>query len=711
MADLSLMNGDVKVIDHFWNEQTSVVLASRDGILFIPYIGPSLCDEDEFDDFRIDASFFSRGVVGGGLDLEVTPALLPLPAQGWTGTPGLEIVRDGQRLALDLRLTETTWDRGIDETCCVLVDTENNISVEMLLALRESNVFTIDMTVKNLSDSAVEITTAHLNIPVGEQAAEVLTLGGRHAMEAVQQRTPWERSRISIENRTGRTSHEQLGVAFVGTTGFSEQQGEVWGLHLAWSGNFHIMCDGVTETRKTVQLGELLQSREVVVQPRETYKAPTAIVSYSAAGLSLCSQNFHEHIRSSQPSIQRPVVLNTWEAVYFNHDLATLKSLATAAVEVGIERFVLDDGWFTGRRNDTAGLGDWDVDATVWPDGLEPIISHVRSLGMDFGLWFEPEMVNPNSDLFRAHPEWALDGTLTHPILGRHQLVLNLARADVREYLFQKIDALLSQYDIAYVKWDHNRPLIGGASHQQTQGFYSLLDKLNEHHPAVQFESCASGGGRIDAGVATRVNRFWASDSIDALDRLEIQKGLSTFMPIEMLGSHIGSPTCHTTGRKHAMSFRATTALFGWLGVEWNLLTLNDREKENLRSAIEFYKENRDFLHSERFVRVDHPDSSIDIRGVHSSNGSGLFSITRLHSGPSNHSAPLRFPMLKDAGELFVDVIHLGRPHWALHRELPEWIVNTPETMSGTMLANVGLPMPSLMPESSFLIRFSQVVY
>jgi alpha-galactosidase len=377
---------------------------------------------------------------------------------------------------------------------------------------------------------------------------------------------------------------------------------------------------------------------------------------------------------------------------------------------VGIERFVLDDGWFTGRRNDTAGLGDWDVDTTVWPDGLGPIISHVRSLGMDFGLWFEPEMVNPNSDLYRAHPEWALDGTLTHPILGRNQLVLNLARADVREYLFQKIDALLTSYEIAYVKWDHNRPLIGGASHQQTLGFYALLDKLNQHHPEVQFESCASGGGRIDAGVATRVNRFWASDSIDALDRLEIQKGLSTFMPIEMLGSHIGSPTCHTTGRKHALSFRATTALFGWLGVEWNLLTLNDREKENLRSAIDFYKENRDFLHSEKFVRVDHPDSSIDVRGVHASNGAGLFSITRLHSGPSNHSAPLRFPMLKDAGELFVEVLHLGRPRWALHRELPKWITHTPETMSGSMLANVGLPMPSLMPESSFLIRFSQVV-
>jgi alpha-galactosidase len=708
---MNRMSGAIRVIDHLWNEHTSVIVATRDDILFIPYIGPSLCTADEFDDFRIDPMFFARGIVGGGLDIEVTPALIALPSQGWTGAPGLEVSRDGRALPLDLRVTETSWDKGIDELFCVLADATHGVCAEVLLSVKESNVFTIDATVKNLTDGTLEVSATHFNVPVGGHAAEVMTLGGRHAMEAVQQRTPWGRSRIAIENRTGRTSHEQLGVIFAGTAGFTEQTGEVWGIHLAWSGNFRIMCDGVTETRKTIQIGELLQPHEVHLAPYESFTFPRVVVSYSPSGLSGCSQNFHEYVRSMQPRIKRPVVLNTWEAVYFNHDLATLKSLATAAADVGIERFVLDDGWFNGRRNDTAGLGDWTIDTSVWPDGLSPIVSHVRSLGMDFGLWFEPEMVNPDSDLYRAHPEWALDGSLTRPILGRNQLVLDLSRSDVREYLFHSIDALLSSYEIAYVKWDHNRPLIGGASHQQTLGFYALLDQLTQQHPTVQFESCASGGGRIDAGVAQRVNRFWASDSIDALDRLEIQKGLSTFMPIEMLGSHIGSPTCHTTGRKHALSFRATTALFGWLGVEWNLLTLTDKEKDGLRSAIEFYKEQRDFLHSESFVRVDHPDSSIDIRGVYSPDAEGLFAVTRLHSGPSNHSAPLQFPMFRDAGELTVEVIHLGTPRWALHRSLPQWVTQSPSTMSGAMLANVGLPMPSLLPESSFLIRFSPVVH
>ena len=702
------MSSDIRVIDHLWNETTSVVVAARNGIVFIPYIGPSLCTADEYDTFRIDTAFLSRGVVGGGLDLEITPALVPLPSQGWAGTPGLEVWSDGRILPLDLRLQETSWDREIDETCCILHDALNNISVEVILSLKESNVFTVALSVQNTTNSVLNIICAHISIPVGSHASEVLTLGGRHAMEAVQQRTTWERSRISIENRTGRTSHEQLGVVFVGTPGYSEQHGDVWGMHLAWSGNFHITCDSITDTRKTVQLGELLQPSEVIVPPGDKYSAPTVIVSYSSQGLSRCSQNFHEYLRDQQTYIHRPVVLNTWEAVYFNHDLATLTELATAAADVGVERFVLDDGWFHGRRNDTAGLGDWWVDESVWPQGLEPLISHVTSLGMDFGLWFEPEMVNPNSDLYRTHPEWALDGTIANPILGRHQLVLDMSRPDVRDYLFNKIDSLLSAYDIAYVKWDHNRPLVGGASHQQTHGFYALLERLTNKHPGVQFESCASGGGRIDMGVAQWVQRFWASDSIDALDRLEIQKGLTTFIPPEMLGSHIGSPTCHTTGRKHALSFRAATALFGWLGVEWNLLTLSDKEKNGLRSAIEFYKSQRDFIHSHQFVRLDHPDSTIDIRGVHSDT-EGIFAVSRLRSGPSNHSAPLRFPMFSHTDAVKVSVVQLGTPRWALHRELPQWVSDSPTVASGSMLAHAGLPMPSLLPESSFLLRIEKV--
>ncbi len=211
-------------------------------------------------------------------------------------------------------------------------------------------------------------------------------------------------------------------------------------------------------------------------------------------------------------------------------------------------------------------------------------------------------------------------------------------------------------------------------------------------------------------GVAQWAERFWASDSIDALDRLEIQKGLTTFIPPDMLGSHIGSPTCHTTGRKHALSFRAATALFGWLGVEWNLLNLTEREEQQLAHVIDFYKQHRSLIHRGDFIRVDHPDSTIDIRGVMSANREqGIFSVSRLRSGPSNHSAPLRLPV-NAASAYTVSLVHLGSPRWALHRELPDWATQKEFTVSGAVLANIGLPMPALLPESSFILEVGPVI-
>ena len=697
------MGGEIDIVGHLHNDNVSVVFATLNEVLFIAHLGRPLGDEE------LDPSLFSRGVVGGGLDAEVVAGIIPLPSQGWMGVPGLEVSRDGDRLPLDLRFVDVLRAEPLTQLVFSLEDWIHEISVIVKVRLHSSGVVQFSTRVINNYFERVSINSVHTCLPIGGHANEILTLGGRHAMEAVQQRSVWGRTKQILENRSGRTSHEQLGVVFAGTPGFTEQTGDVWGVHVAWSGNFRIMCDGVSETLKTIHAGELLHPDEIVLDNWEEYEAPDVVVSYSSGGLAKVSQQFHQYMRSFRASSPKPVVLNTWEAVYFNHDLDTLKNLATVAARVGIERFVLDDGWFHARRNDTAGLGDWWVDESVWPQGLEPLISHVTALGMDFGLWFEPEMVNPNSNLYRSHPEWVLDGSLDNPLLGRHQLVLDMAQEDLREYLFEKIDLLLRTYDIAYVKWDHNRPLVAGATHHQTRGFYELLSSLKFAHPSVQFESCASGGGRIDMGVAKWAERFWASDSIDALDRLEIQKGLTTFIPPDMLGSHIGSPTCHTTGRKHALSFRAATALFGWLGVEWNLLNLTEREEQQLTSVIEFYKQRRSLIHGGNFIRVDHADSTIDVRGVMSQKqDEGIFSVSRLRSGPSNHSAPLRLPV-NTSHSYTVSLVHLGSPRWALHRELPEWVNQKEITVSGAVLANVGLPMPALLPESSFILEVGPV--
>jgi len=690
---------------------TSLVVQLTDDMPFISHFGSDLGEPGEFGELEIDGRVFSRGVMGGGLDSDVTCGIVTEPRCGWMGRPGL-LVRRQDEASLTPRFEfQVGSGGGTSNECHVsLFDPTNDIALTVQWKMETSGVVSIRATLTNDSDEPLIVDGMRLSFPISDRAQEIITLGGRHAMEAVEHRSQWIRNIHTVENRTGRTSHENLGVIFVGTDGFREQSGEVWGIHLAWSGNYEIVCDGVTHGMRSIHIGELLTPGEVVLQPGESYSPPHVLLAHSTSGLNAVSQKFHRELRRTQrKNISRPVILNTWEAVYFNHDLATLKDLATQAARVGVERFVLDDGWFHGRRSDTTGLGDWWVDETIWPDGLTPLIEHVTSLGMDFGLWFEPEMVNPNSQLFRSHPDWALGGLEETPLLGRNQLVLDLANEDVRDYLVSRISAVLSSHDISYVKWDHNRPLVGGSAHAQTCGFYSVIKTLTQQFPTVQFESCASGGGRIDFAVGKYVDRFWASDSIDALDRIAIQRGLSLFMPPEMLGSHIGAPVCHTTGRSHALSFRASTALFGWLGVEWNLLTLNDRERDGLTKAIGTYKIFRDLIHTGDVFRGDHPDPSVYVNGVIAIDKTeALLSVSRLSSSHSNYTASVTMQGLDADTRYDIQVLPMGTPRWALHREAPAWLSDG-IVLTGRQIASLGLHMPALLPESTLLLHLSKV--
>jgi alpha-galactosidase len=460
-------------------------------------------------------------------------------------------------------------------------------------------------------------------------------------------------------------------------------------------------------------VGEKLVSGEIALQSKTTYSSPTIYAVYSSDGLSTASQHFHEFVRSRlrHKNMSRPVTLNTWEAVYFDHNIETLTKLADAAAHVGVERFVLDDGWFSGRRNDTAGLGDWTVDSSVWPKGLTPLISHVKSLGMEFGIWCEPEMVNPDSDLYRQHPDWVLHNGSSFPITGRNQLVLDLSRPEVREYLFECISQLLDAHDISYVKWDHNRDLVASHAHQQTLGTYELLGRLNQTHPQVQFESCASGGGRVDFGILPFVDRFWTSDSIDPLDRILIQRGAQRLMPPEVLGTHIGSPISHITRRSHSLTFRASTALFGWLGIEWNLLDASPHERDRLAFVVAQYKELRTLLHTGAAFRADHPDTNIMVHGVSAHDQSqSLVSVTRLANGPSSHVDPIRIQHLADDSSFVVKPLHLGTPTYAPHRKLPQWIDDGSITMTGRQLREIGVTCPPLLPASTFLIQIHKVM-
>ena len=480
-----------------------------------------------------------------------------------------------------------------------------------------------------------------------------------------------------------------------------------------------VWIERLTDGRGDVQAGVALSPGETVVQSGGSFTSPWLYGTWTDRGLNGASAAFHSYVRSrpNHPSTQRPVTLNTWEAVYFNHDSEKLFALATAAAEVGIERFVLDDGWFMHRRSDNAGLGDWYVDPAVYPDGLTPLISHVRGLGMEFGLWFEPEMVNPDSDLFRAHPDWALNTDGYDAPLSRDQLVLDLSNDDVYAYLLARIDAILRENDISYVKWDFNRDILqashdGRASaYTQTRAMYRLFAELNGRHPEVEFESCSSGGGRADYAITEFTKRVWTSDCIDALERQRIQRSFSYFFPPELMGAHIGPSPAHTTGRRHTVAFRAATALFGHLGVEWDVSTITDTDREQLRSIIATHKELRSLLHNGRSVRADSSDPATYVHGVVSNDRrDAIFAYVQLTTSATSVPHPLRFVGLDtDTQYRFTEVKLTGSaPQYGPMKHLPEWMDGS-LVLSGAVAMSIGLTMPVCNPESAVLVRVQAV--
>ncbi|HEX9259599.1 MAG TPA: alpha-galactosidase, partial [Acidimicrobiales bacterium] len=461
-----------------------------------------------------------------------------------------------------------------------------------------------------------------------------------------------------------------------------------------------------------VHAGELLWPGELVLPPGGSYKTPP-VLGVHGVGLLEASRAFHRHLRDrpQHPRSPRKVLVNTWEAVYFDHDRATLFRLAEAAARVGAERFVLDDGWFVGRRHDRAGLGDWEVDETVHPGGLAPLIDHVHSLGMDFGLWVEPEMVSPDSDLYRTHPGWVLHDDRYPPVLARQQLVLDLARDEVRTHLLARLDALLSENDIAYLKWDMNRDLVQGThegragTHAQTTAVYALLDELRTRHPGVEIESCASGGGRIDLGILARADRVWASDCNDALERQRIQRGMSLLVPPELMGSHIGPRRAHTTGRQHPLAFRAATAMFGHLGIEWSLLEASDAELEGLAALVTLHKQLRPLLHAGDVLRVDTPEPALLVHGVASpERDEAVVAAVALDTFAAAVPPALRIPGLAPERPYAVAHLSLAREALGLQRQLPAWLP-TGVTLTGRQLAAHGVALPVLSPASAILVR------
>lgn len=647
------------------------------------------------------------------IDVPFRLGLVPTWGDGWSGRPALQVWRDGAladraRTPVLTQQTDAEYsasDDGDQSLHVELEDQQAGLRVCVSLALSPEGVLRMRLEVSNQADVPLGVARAAAVLPIPARASELLDFSGVWGRERRPIRRPLEHGVHSREGRHGRGGHDSAFLLAAGTPAFGFEGGEVWALHEAWSGDTELWAESSSLGVQVLGAGELPAPGEIVLAPGETYTAPWTIAVYSAVGLGGVPDRVHPWVRSwSTAARTRPVTLNTWEAVYFDQSLERLEPLIDAASAVGVERFVLDDGWFHGRRDDRRALGDWTVDEDVWPDGLGPLIDRVHAGGMEFGLWVEPEMVSLDSDLARAHPDWARgrDGATE----WRYQRVLDLGIPEAFAHVYARLHALLTQYPIAYLKWDHNRDLLQGSAHRQTAAVYALMDRLRAAHPDVEIESCASGGARIDLGILRRVDRVWPSDTNDPLDRQGVHAATSLLVPPEYLGAHLGDARAHLTGRSSDLSFRMATALFGSAGIEWNLAAASEEDRAAVAEWIAAYRRLRPLLHEGRVVRAEVTDPALSVHGVVAGDGGrAVFCVAALGAPRAGLPPTVRLPGLRRDAAYRVDLLTLGGPARVIQDAPPPWVEAGSVRLRGGLLAEIGLPMPLLQPQQALLLE------
>ena len=658
------------------------------------------------EDLSVLAAATQADVTGGMLDENPDLSLCPEAAHSFPGQPGLVASQaDGTPLLpqfsfADARQTETE----LHITC---TDKANGLTYGARFTI-DPATDVIAMTAHLNSDAPLRLHwLAAPVLPAPHSSDEMIDFSGRWCGEFQCNHTPWSAGIRLRENRTGRTGHEHFPALIVPCRGATNTHGAAYGFHYGWSGGHRMIAEELPDGRRQIQFGHATATDTTPATRFET--APLYAV-FSSNGLNGCATAFQRHLRDrivtwAKPNTPRPVHYNCWEAVYFDHDMAELKDIASRAADLGAERFVLDDGWFGRRDDDTTSLGDWTVDPHKYPGGLEPLIAQVRSAGMSFGIWFEPEMVNPDSDLYRAHPDWVLGDA--DQVLGRQQKVLNMALPAVRNHLYGHIAALLNAHDIDYIKWDHNRVLPSPQA-AQTRGTYALLDQLRADFPQVEIESCASGGGRIDFGILRRSQRVWLSDSNDALERLKIQHNAALFLPAAVTGSHVGPRRCHTSGRTLDIAFRAWVAAQRHMGFEMDPRELDAREEAVLRDVTAWWKANRDWMFRADILRLDTSDPAIIAEQQMAQDGSRVV----VFAGKAATSAqiaprPLQLTQLDPAARYEIGLrnrasaSHLSRGNHILK--------DAPLTLSGAALMQSGVTLPWSFPETIWVLEGKRV--
>lgn len=574
----------------------------------------------------------------------------------------------------------------------ILEDPVTKVELHLLYGvLEKEDIITRSVIIKNAGKAPVTVKKAQsacLDFLHGDY--DLIKFYGRHAMERNMERMPVSHESIRIGSRRGTSSHQYNPGVILAGKNTNEDSGSCYGMLFVYSGNFLVEAEKDQYDQTRIQMG---LTDELFAYPLEAgaeFTAPEVILSYTNKGLSRLSQQYHHcimnHIcQGKYVHANRPVLINSWEAAYFDFTGDTIVELAKEAKALGIDMVVMDDGWFGKRNDDNSSLGDWYVNEEKLGGTLTKLIERVNAEGVKFGIWIEPEMVSEDSDLYREHPDWAITIPGRKPVRSRNQLVLDFSRKEVRDEIFKRICAVLDQGNVEYIKWDMNRSLADiyapNVTYDYVLGVYDFLEKLTNRYPDILIEGCSGGGGRFDAGMLYYTPQIWCSDNTDAINRTRIQYGTSFFYPVAAMGSHVSAVPNHQTGRVTSMHTRGVAAMSGTFGYELNPALLNAEEKAEIRAQLAQYREYQELIREGDYYRLSNPfqDNFAAWMVVSDDRSKALVSVIRL---TAEANPPAAYVTLK------------GMEEDAFYREK-----TTGKVYPGAALMEAGILLPAAVSE------------
>ena len=577
------------------------------------------------------------------LPVSVLPLELPVCGSGWFGTPAVGIRDARGDEVVDLRIvsaevspgkpslpglpaTYTETDDEAETLSILLADAVSGLKVTARYTIfAESGTVTRSLTLENAGSAPLAVTSLlSASVPLWRGDLDAVHLNGAWARERRVLRTPVGPGDFRISSARGASGHEENPFLALCERNADEFRGSVWSASLVYSGSFQALCHTDVFGHPRLSVGMNPEVFSWLLNPGETFTSPEAVLVYSGDGFNGMSQKYHalyrdRLARGTWRDCPRPVLLNSWESAYFDFDENRLLDIAKKAADIGAELFVVDDGWFGRRTSDNSSLGDWVENPERFPSGLSGLSARLHAMELQFGLWFEPEMVSPDSDLYRAHPDWCLHVEGRPRTQGRQQLILDLSRPEVQEYIISAVSAVLSSAGVDYVKWDMNRNMTEAFSvvlpperkketqHRYMLGLYHVLETITSAFPDVLFESCSGGGGRFDPGMLFYMPQTWTSDNTDAVERLKLQYGTSFVYPASSMGAHVSAVPNHQTGRTVPLKMRGDVALGGNFGFELDPGKLLPEELEEAKQMVARVKSLRDLTRQGTFWRLLSP--------------------------------------------------------------------------------------------------------